>query len=172
MNQKNVKPIFNEIISTVGERTFGELAFLFVMSEEEELGNGIVYWGHGVEVTFDGPFAGKLFLAITPETMEHISANMLGIELGEEPPAGVNVEDGLKELSNVICGNLLPAIAGDEVVFNIESPQILSNPQPVDSIEGYDLVGCKKFELDFGLACIWLFVDQKTLIKRQTASQF
>ena len=43
----------------------------------------------------------------------------------EEPPPEPTQKDALGEIVNVICGNLLPSIAGPEPVFDISAPEIL-----------------------------------------------
>lgn len=161
MNQKKPKPIFNEVISKVAEKTFGELAFMLTMPQDDDLGDSSVVWGYGASVAFTGPFSGKLFVSISMDMMDPLAVNMLGLEPGEDPPEGVMIEDGLKELLNVICGNLLPAIAGEKVIFNISGPELLDDPTPPESLEGNRRVGQCRMLLDSGSACLGLFVDER-----------
>ena len=59
---------------------------------------------------------------------------MLGIE--EAPEHGV-VLDAFGELTNVICGNVLPLVAGPEAVFDLDAPEVVSGSgaslEPLDS---------------------------------------
>ena len=48
-----------------------------------------------------------------------LAANMLGVD---EAPGSAEQADALGELANVLCGNLLPAIAGEQHVFILEAP--------------------------------------------------
>jgi CheY-specific phosphatase CheX len=73
-----------------------------------------------VAVPFTGPFDGTLTVAVSDGVMSELAANMLGIELRAIDASGRL--DALKELANVICGNLLPAIAGTKPVFHIGAP--------------------------------------------------
>ena len=162
MNQHQQNPtlIFNETLEDIAEQTFGELAFMLTMPQDEGDPACQPVWGYGASVDFTGPFDGKLFVSITAEMMEPLAANMLGLEPGEEPPEGVKIEDALKELLNVICGNLLPVIADDKVIFNIASPEILADPNPPGTIPKNLCVGESLLPLDSGVACIKLFVDE------------
>lgn len=161
MNQKKPKPIFNDVINKVAESTFGELAFMLTMPQDDDPGDGSAVWGYGASVAFDGPFSGKLFVSISEGMMDPLAANMLGLEPGEEPPEGVMVKDGLKELLNVICGNLLPAIAGETVIFNISAPELLEDPSPPELLEGNRLAGQSQMVLDAGVAYLSLFIDEQ-----------
>ncbi len=73
-----------------------------------------------VEVTFRGPAKGALALRFLDLPREEIARAMLGEEdsaLSEE-----ETRDALGEVANVICGQLLPRVAGDEVVFDLGPP--------------------------------------------------
>ena len=70
---------------------------------------------------FQGPFTGSMFLA-APVTLAHeLAANMLGLEL-VDPEAALRRGDAVGELLNMICGNLLPLIAGSAPEFSIGAP--------------------------------------------------
>lgn len=159
MNQKQLKPTFNNIISKVAEETFGSLAFMLTIPQDEDVDCSQTVWGYGASVVFTGPFSGKLFISITSDMLKPLAANMLGLELEEEPPEDVKIEDALIELLNVICGNLLPAIASDEVVFNIAGPEILDDPNPRELLQKNQFAGESLLVLDSGKACLKLFID-------------
>ncbi len=167
MNQKNPKQIFNDTLAHVAEETFGELAFMLVMPEDELADNAPVSWAHIACVDFTGPFSGKLFVAITGDMMEVLAANMLGLEPGEEPPEGVKIEDALKELLNVLCGNLLPIVTDDQVVFNIGGPEMFDGSAMPESIPQNILVGKKQMALDSGMTCLMFFVDETADLKEK-----
>lgn len=118
-----------EILSQVTIETLERLAFMFAFSDEGEeshpTGSMAV-----VSVSFTGPFSGTLVMAMSIEALQELTVNMLGLDDEEEITVDQQ-SDALKETMNVICGNLLPAIAGDEVVFNIDVPGILPKDQEV-----------------------------------------
>lgn len=70
---------------------------------------------------FRGPFAGRLQLACDESLMAEIATNMLGLE---DAPDSMRQLDALRELANVICGNLLPRVGGTQAVFQVEPPRI------------------------------------------------
>jgi hypothetical protein len=151
---------FDSVLTRTADETFGELAFMLVMPRiEGEPDPPPAEWGHAVRLEFDGPFGGEIRMAITAEMLNPLAENMLGLDLGEKPPEGVMLEDALKELLNVVCGNVLPAIAGKEAVFNIGGP-VLIDPADLDQPEGSrELVGQTELMLDSGRTSILLFVD-------------
>ena len=118
-----------EILSQVTIETLERLAFMFAFTDE---GEEIHPTGpmSVASVSFTGPFSGILVMAISMEVMQELTANMLGLDDGEEITEDQR-SDALKETMSVICGNLLPAIAGDEVIFNIDMPSILPKDQGV-----------------------------------------
>src|SRR5512143_1549041 len=107
-------------LSAVTMATLEKLAFLFASPaeeapavEESEL--------ESVRVDFSGAFTGSLELSLSVPVLAELSVNMLGAGEGTALSAAVQ-QDALKELANVVCGNLLPAIAGREKEFNIQVP--------------------------------------------------
>lgn len=47
----------------------------------------------------------------------------LGFMLVDRDPSERQLEDALGEVANVICGNLLPAIAGSTEIFRLDPPR-------------------------------------------------
>ncbi len=162
MNPSKQTQTFDDTLWAVGEQTFESLAFMLLMPEEEGMASET--WGNVARVDFTGPFGGCLFGAISPGMLDALGANMLGIEPGEEPPPGVKLEDALKELLNVVCGNLLPAIAGTEDVFQIASPTMLDAPVLPEGVEGMELRGRGELVLDSGRAELVLYLDAGTVV--------
>ena len=82
-----------------------------------------------VRVEFAGAFAGGMELAVSGPVLEELAANMLGADDGE--PIALEARlDALKELVNVVCGNLLPILGGGEAVFNIQAPVLVPDGHP------------------------------------------
>lgn len=104
----------------VSTEVLEKLAFMFSFPEEdpEEIApeTQVV-----ASVDFSGPVNGRLVLGVSTNILPELSSNMLGID--DEPTAEEQF-DALKELLNVICGNLLPVIAGKKIVFNVEAPVV------------------------------------------------
>ena len=107
-------------LSQTTAATFEELALLFPehepSPEQEEAPLDVT-----VSVDFRGPFTGRLVLSASAVILPTITSNMLGDAGSRQPPLQ---RDALGELANVICGNLLPAIAGAEAVFHLSAPRM------------------------------------------------
>ncbi|NWF92206.1 MAG: chemotaxis protein CheX [Syntrophaceae bacterium] len=100
--------------------TFEELGFLLPTPEidEQQLNAEVEA---AVSVDFEGPFSGKLLLRLCGGLLPVIAANMLGEEV---VPSKTLQYDALGEIANVICGNMLPSIAGSKHVFHVSAPKI------------------------------------------------
>lgn len=164
MNPRNSTQTFEQTLHRVAEECFGELAFMLIVPEEFGERPAESAWTHAAMVDFTGPFGGQLFVAISDEMLAPLASNMLGLDPGEQAPEGVDPVDALKELLNVICGNLLPALAGDEVVFHIGAPMLLESPTLPESAPGRQFAGQTDLLLDEGQACLKLFVDEGTTL--------
>jgi len=107
-------------LSRATTATFEELALLF---PEHELSpeQAAAPLDVAVSVEFRGPLRGRLVLRASSVILPSIAANMLGEGASREPPLQ---RDALGEIANVICGNLLPAIAGGEAVFHLSAPYV------------------------------------------------
>jgi CheY-specific phosphatase CheX len=82
-----------------------------------------------VRVDFSGAFTGGLELSLSVPVLAELAANMLGADEGERLSAD-DQRDALKELVNVVCGNLLPALAGRAQEFNIGTPYPATADEP------------------------------------------
>ncbi len=114
-----------ETIYQVTEDVLERLAFMFSFREEER---GDMNYSDAMiaSVTFGGDFEGRLFLAVSPDILPELAGNMLGID---EETTQDQQQDALKELINVICGNLLPRLSGKRIIFNVNAPQIVSSDE-------------------------------------------
>ena len=72
-------------------------------------------------VRFEGPFTGIVSLSMPAALARELAANMLGLE-PEDTEAGARGRDCVGELLNMVCGNLLPRLAGAVPAFDIGAP--------------------------------------------------
>jgi CheY-specific phosphatase CheX len=100
--------------------TFEELCFLFPDAEMDAQQRHAPV-DAGVRIAFKGPFAGELVVKVCGGLLPSIAANMLG---EDESPSEAQQQDALGEIANIICGNVLPRIAGPREVFQLGVPQI------------------------------------------------
>lgn len=110
--------------------TFEGLGFMFVSPTLDDAQKAAPA-DATVIVSFGGPLSGRLVVTVCGDLLSSLAANMLGQEAIPEP---TQQYDALGEVANVICGNMLPAIAGVQAVFNIQAPQVQPpSPAPADS---------------------------------------
>lgn len=156
MNEK-----LDQIITQISIDTLEKLAFMFAFPEDggdETIQAGDANGHVHARVAFSGPFDGTLAIEMALPELSELTMNMLGLDDDDE----VTLEqrhDALKETLNVICGNMLPAIAGKQAVFNVEVPRIL---EPNESMAaGGEQQPCSvvRLNLEVGLCCLYLFVD-------------
>jgi len=150
-----------EIMSQVAIDTLEKLAFMFAFSDEggeDPPKDSAVAGG----VSFTGPFSGTLVVTMSIEVLQELAGNMLGLDDVEETTQDHRA-DALRETMNVICGNLLPAIAGDEVVFDIGAPKVIPADQEMKKGAGIpdELAPSAKVNLDLdeGQCVLFLFLD-------------
>ncbi len=105
-------------LSRATTATFEELALLF---PETELSpeQAAAPLDVGVSVEFRGPLTGRLVVRASQCILPAIAANMLGAEESKQLPLQ---RDALGEIGNVICGHVLPLIAGADKIFNLAAP--------------------------------------------------
>ncbi len=110
----------DQSLSRTTAATFEELALLvpeYALSPEQDAAALDVT----VSVDFRGPFRGRLVVRASACLLPTIASNMLGEAGSRQPPLQ---RDALGEIANVICGNVLPAIAGAEAVFHLSAPRV------------------------------------------------
>ncbi len=149
----------NGTLYRVAGRVLEQLALMYLVAEDE------TPWAsaepeHTASVAFRGPFGGRLAVAVSDGLLPELAANMLGLPDAERPTPE-QCEDALKELANVICGNLLPALAGTKPVFLIEAPRLGSQ----NAIEAASLVGTSRLYADAGVVDVRLFVDNPSALE-------
>lgn len=135
-----------EIIYQVLEAILENLAFLFFAPEDtrDTMDYNVAV---AAKISFTGLFSGTLVLALSHQVLPEIARNMLGVD--EDIPIPQQ-HDAFKELLNVICGNVLPAIAGKREIFAIGVPDIISPEEMTKSALRCPLTSMAKVELDNG----------------------
>jgi CheY-specific phosphatase CheX len=140
-------------LAEVTADTLEKLAFLFASPmdtppslEERALST--------VQVGFAGETTGGLELSLSKPALAELAANMLGVMEGE-PLAEEQQVDALKELANVICGNILPVLAGDTAEFTIEAPIAVPPERPAWAAPS----ACCHLGLDNGVCRVRMRVD-------------
>ena len=149
-----MKSNLGTILYNTAALTFDELGFMFVTPELEEDQKRITP-DTEASVIFEGPFRGRLSVAVCRGLLTVLAANMLG---EDEPPSEQQQRDALGEIANVICGNVLPEVAGAKEVFEIRAPQVKEyNPSSVDAAASLVAETC--LALEQGRADVRLYLD-------------
>lgn len=109
-----------QCLSRATTATFEELALLFPeldLSTEQ----AVAPLDSAASVDFRGPMAGRLVLRASRSVLPLIAANMMGADQSRFLPLQ---NDALGEIANVICGHVLPMIAGADAIFNLAAPVV------------------------------------------------
>ena len=104
---------------------FEKFGFMFVETAGEPAPDGGDEYLQA-SITFSGPARGEISIAASPDLSRQLAANALGVPAGE-----ANAEtgqDALKELVNLICGELTVALFGEQPVFDLGVPRV----DPID----------------------------------------
>jgi len=127
----------NDILIKVCCDVFESLSFMFgeaidldeVDSESETFIN--------VSISYKGNRAGAVFFIVSDKTAKILAYNILGIDENEEDLPSESYMDALKELLNIICGQFITAMFGDEPVFDLTVPEtkIISLDEWQESID-------------------------------------
>ncbi len=98
-------------------------------------------------VDFSGAGRGALHLTLPDSMIAPVASAMLG----EDGPLELSEQyDAVCELANIVCGNVLPLIAGDRAVFDLASPRVIAT---MDADLGDSFDASARVLLDDGLVC-------------------
>ena len=91
-------------------------------------------------IDFTGHKNGRLYVKVTNSILPVISKNILAVD---EISSMALQLDAIKELTNVICGNILPYLSGSNKIFTLHTPGIAEKIDNKFRPEHY-----KKIEID------------------------
>lgn len=148
---------YDQVLREATEETFGSMAFMFPLSEEEAT-DGPAGKTVTAQVAFCGPRRGGMTIAVPQEMMAPLAANMLGLE-GDTPASDEQQIDALKEILNVICGNLLPLIGSNLDVYNVGAPAIVEAGALGEPAAGQQTQGLGRIYLDGGRVDVAMYVE-------------
>ena len=120
----------------VVEETLASLAFMFPVEPDTPAAPAPEAMERAV-VELLRALPGALLLSASSGMLEPLATNMLGLEDGA-CPSPEQKQDAFKELLNVICGNLLPAIASPREVFDVYEPGLLAAQDDGDRVTGLE----------------------------------
>jgi CheY-specific phosphatase CheX len=157
------------ILSHIAVKTFGELVFLFAF-DEDEASTGQTDPAVTARISFSGFFSGTLVMKLSAKILPQLTTNMLGVDEQEETTLDQQY-DALKETLNVVCGNLLPEIAGTQEVFNIDPPAIVAEDKVIKKSNGPNPICKATLALEEGTCELFLFTDERIPLNADVTEQ-
>lgn len=120
-----MNPDFSEALSKVAVRILEEAAFLFsddlAPADRPERDWRPV----GASLAFEGSDdSGHIEVWADPAMVRSLASNMLGLD-EDDPESSSHVADALKELLNMVLGNVLTEVWGTGSVFHLGIPTLL-----------------------------------------------
>lgn len=133
---------------------FEELGFVFADCDLNKRQKSALFEA-SAGVVFQGSMCGKVVVQLYGGLLPTLASNMLG---ETRAPGKTLQRDAFKEIVNVICGNLLPNLAGKKAVFNLRPPRFYES---AETIEQNSATAKVQIGLAQGRAEVSLFVDEK-----------
>ena len=146
----------NAVLFQVAAQTLEQLTFFFVEKPEDDDFLEPTDEMVTAVARFNGPFSGCMGISLALNLLPEVASNMLGTDEG-----GISDQeqiDAFKEMTNILCGNLLPKIAGPEKVFDIDSPVIFEKANDFVP-EKMELIGEAILAIDETDCKLQLFVE-------------
>ena len=109
-------------LTTIFSEVLANLAFMFSEDEEDIIPSAGDVWLE-TEIGYRGPQSGTLRFWCAREFSVRLAANLLGID-PDDDDAESQAVDAVKEFMNIVCGQLITAIHGTEVVFDLTIPAL------------------------------------------------
>ena len=153
-------PIQTTLAQTASD-TLEKLAFLFAFAVDEEPSSPALADKSmaGMHVSFAGPFSGVLIMEVSHDVLDELVSNMLGIDDPNELSLAER-QDALGETINVVCGNILPMVAGDQMVFDLEAPQSISDSSVEAIKQKYPVSHRAVLSIEEGYCRLQLFTSE------------
>ncbi len=120
MSNRKIMEVINETVSGVLEQT----AFMF--PEPVDMASGVSFEDFEyvlVKLNFSGEKAGEIKMIIPVDFCAELSANLLGEDIGDVDPEENNF-DSAKELLNIVSGQLLVNLFGNEALFSLTDLEV------------------------------------------------
>jgi CheY-specific phosphatase CheX len=133
--------------------TFEELALLF--AAPAPAGSAAPDVTAAATVPFDGPRRGRVAVGVSARLLPSIATNMLGFD--SAPDAALQ-RDALGELTNVVCGNVVPSLTTDGAAFRLGAPSAANGAFALATQPGERLSAELALVTDDGDALVRLFL--------------
>lgn len=112
-----------QVLFETTQHVLENAAFLFAAPEfGSQQANPVRPAKMAATVEFGGPWQGCLHLCLTQGLAEQAATNMLAAD-DENPDVLARAQAAVNELANIVCGHILPLLAGSESEFHILAPE-------------------------------------------------
>jgi CheY-specific phosphatase CheX len=117
MTSKTATPTLRKIFSDI----LSDMAFIFVSEPDSE----VIAPGYTLQarIRYQGTHRGMLQLRCDGRFAAILAGNLLGVDSADAAAEQQRL-DALKELMNVVCGNLVTTLYGTEALFELTIPEI------------------------------------------------
>ena len=130
-----MQPLTTATLTTVFSDVLGNLAFMF--TDEDQVDSSPAATWLETTISYHGPATGTLRLQCTSEFGILLAANLRGIE-PEDDDAESKAQDAVKEFMNIVCGQFITEMHGNEHVFDLAIPQSRELTETSDFISDDD----------------------------------
>ena len=144
-----------ETLFNTSLRTFEELAFFMPVPEENP--DTVESKQVMTCVDYQGFSEGSLYISVTEGLLPVLAQNILA---EDDIPAEQQL-DALKEIANVICGNLLPTLAGGDKKYRLKTPEIVTAINPVFQGDDFDFKECVFYFYEGTVKLSWYYNKTK-----------
>lgn len=103
--------------------TLSRIAFIFADPQDPDAPPTEPQSSLKARLSFKGSVQGTLEMALPAPLGTEIAANMLGCEPDDEEAAKASI-DSVKEVLNVMCGQILPQLYGEHTLFDLTAPEV------------------------------------------------
>jgi CheY-specific phosphatase CheX len=109
-----------------------------------------------VSLEFKGSSQGRLVVMVSSDLLSLLPSNMLALN---GPVEKRDQFDALREVANVICGNMLPRVTGSDEAFKISPPELI-NVSETSALSALSPTAEVHIGIDLGRADLFLFMDK------------
>ena len=109
-----------EVIGGLISNILEKIAFIFVEPSGEEADLSSLLHS---KISYFGPDeSADIFISASPDLLVELAGNMLGVE-PDEIDAGVEGVQALNEFANIVCGEVIHALGGEQDLFSQGIPE-------------------------------------------------
>ncbi|MBD3344727.1 MAG: hypothetical protein GF401_06660 [Chitinivibrionales bacterium] len=130
----------NEVASQVIARILEDAAFIFTDRLDGNEMSELERWNAtGFSLSFTGERSGSLCMWADDSFARYAAANMLGIDENDDD-AEDKGKDAMKEILNMVVGNFITALYGEDPIFDLGIPERLPDESLGEDLNSKDTV--------------------------------